>query len=343
MKLKTKLLKHPSGIEIETPIFVPSYSSKGFALEKKQNGKYKSEVCQAIAIAKEMLVESQLVSAYDLYYDYLLKPKDFISTKITFIDSGGYETSGSFDFSETKRGNHQHEVWQIEYLNEVLKDWQSERFPAVIVNFDNEKIRKSFLNQINDAESFFKQYHGYLYDFLIKPDSPTKKLIDIDKLIKCINKLKPFDIIGVTEKELGSSILERMQKIYKLRLALDKSKNHSPIHIFGSLDPISVILYFLAGAEIFDGLTWLKYSYHEGIAMYTNNLCAMDRNIQISTTDSQVKARSITNNIYYLEKLKNILIEFTKTDEFEKFEELGEGIGEIIKQNYNIFKNRLKK
>lgn len=342
MKFKTRLLKHPSGIELETPLFVPSYSSKGFALEKKRNGKFKSEVCQAIMIAKEMLVESQLISAYDIYYEYLFKPKDFISTQITFIDSGGYETSSSFDFSETKRSNNHHENWNIENLNEVLKKWPFERFPAVIVNFDNESHRKSIIDQINEATNFFSIHRGYMHDFLIKPETEKAKYIDPDKLLKNIEKLDHFDIIGITEKELGKSILERMQRIYKLRNGLDKIKNNAPIHIFGSLDPISVILYFLSGAEIFDGLTWLKYSYHNGVAMYTNNLCAMDENIQISATDSQVKARSITNNIYYLGRLKNILINFKSTNDFKLFNELESGLGEVIEKNFNIFKNRLK-
>lgn len=344
MNLKTRIINHPSGVEIETPLFVPSYSSKGFALEKKRNGKFKSEVCNAIGIAKEMLVESQLISAYDLHYDYLLKPSDLISTQLTFIDSGGYETSSSFDFAESKRGNHHHEEWNINLLEAVIKKWPSERFPAVIVSFDDEKQRKPIKDQINDASIYFAKHKDFLHDFLIKPETVKSEYIKIESLLKNIEHLKTFDIIGVTEKELGNSILVRMQRINKIRNNLDAIKIDAPIHVFGSLDPITVILYFLAGAEIFDGLTWLKYSYFNGVAMYTNNLCALDKNIEIDTKDSQVKATSIVNNIHYLSRLKNILINFTKSEnDFKLFDDLGyNGLGEIIEKNFKIFNNRLK-
>jgi hypothetical protein len=339
------MLKHPSGIEIETPLFIPSYSSKGFALIKNHVGEFKSEICKAIGIAKEMLEECQLVSAYDIHYNYLLDPTELVSTKLIFIDSGGYETSSSFDFAETKRDDSNHEEWNIAYLDAVINKWPNERFPAVIVSFDDEKVRKPIIEQINDASRLFDKHKDYLHDFLIKPETAKSDYIKIDSVLKNINLLKDFDIIGVTEKELGHSILERMQRINKIRNSLDAARIKAPIHVFGSLDPITVILYFLAGAEIFDGLTWLKYSYYNGIAMYTNNLCALDKNIEISTIDTQVKATSIVNNIHYLSRLKNILINFTKSDNnFDLFDDLGyTGLGKIIQNNYEIFKNRIKK
>lgn len=343
MKLKTSLLKHPSGIELETPLFVPSYSSKGFTLIKEK-GKFKSEVCKAISIANEILVESQLVSAYDLYYDYLLKPKDFVATQITFIDSGGYEISSGYDFSETRRGNNNHKEWNSKFLEKVINEWPVERFPAIIISFDDEKHRKPLIAQIEEASIFFSKYNLYLHDFLIKPETETSEYVKMESILNNVEKLKQFHIIGVTEKELGNSILERMQRIHKIRISLDLCKNKAPIHVFGSLDPITTILYFLAGAEIFDGLTWLKYSYFNGVAMYTNNLCALNKDIEIDTRDSQVRATSIINNIHYLSRLKNTLINFVNSgQDFDLFDELGyQGLGEIIRNNYTIFANRQK-
>ncbi len=49
-----------------------------------------------------------------------------------------------------------------------------------------------------------------------------------------------------------------MQNIAKLRKALDKAGLNIPLHVFGSLDTVTTPLYFLAGADIFDGLTWLR-------------------------------------------------------------------------------------
>ena len=342
MNLRTSIIKHPSGVDIETPLFVPSYSSKGFILERDNRGKLKSEVCKAIELANQFLTESQLISAYDVYYNYLLQPVDLIPTKIIFVDSGGYETSSSFDFSETRRSNNNHEKWNIEYLKKVLTNWPRERFPTVIVSFDDENDRKPVLKQIESAKQLFKEFDNCLHDFLIKPETKTSNFINIENLIKNINRLKNFNIIGITEKELGNSILQRMQRIQKIRNELDKARINAPIHIFGSLDPITIILYFMAGAEIFDGLTWLKYSYFSGLAMYTNNLSVLDKEMDINTSDSKVKARSISNNLYFLEKLKSILINFKNSNnDFKLFDELGfNGLGKIIENNYIIFKNR---
>lgn len=342
MKARTRSIKHPAGNVIETPLLIPSYSSKGFALLKVSKKKYKSEICTAMEIANQMLYESQLVSAYDLYYNYLLDQESLISTELTFIDSGGYETSSSFDFAETKRSNNNSNEWNKEFHEEVIKKWSCERFASVIVSFDAEKQRKHISEQIEDASSFFSKYPEFMHDFLIKPETVTADYIKIDNLVQNIAGLNSFHIIGVTEKELGNSILQRMQNIYKIRTALDASENDAPIHVFGSLDPISVILYFLVGAEIFDGLTWLKYSYHKGVAMYTNNMCALDENIEITTIDRQVKATSIVNNIHYLSRLKNVLINFAKSEgNFDLFDDLGyPNLGKVIKKNYEIFKNR---
>ncbi|MBN2571867.1 MAG: hypothetical protein JXA68_07035 [Ignavibacteriales bacterium] len=345
MKLKTRKLRHPSGVVINTPILIPSYSSKGFVLRRTNDG-IKSEICDAIDIAKEILEETVLISAFDLHHDYLLNPNDFISTQLTFLDSGGYETSSYFDFSETKRDNtNQTNNWDINLLETEINKWNHERFPAVIVSFDDEKVRKPLEQQISEAASFFLGYKSFLHDFLIKPETKDSSYINIDSICENVDELKSFHIIGITEKELGNSVLQRMQRINRLRNALDVGGIEIPIHIFGSLDPITSILYFLSGAEIFDGLTWLKYSYFDGLAIYSNNLPVLDGEIQITTTDKNVKARSIHKNIYFLSKLKNVLINFVNSNEdYNVFNELGySNIGCVIEKSMTIFKNQQRK
>ena len=54
----------------------------------------------------------------------------------------------------------------------------------------------------------------------------------------------------VIEKELGDSALVRMERIARLRRALDDAEVKAPVHVFGALDPILSCMYFLAGAEI---------------------------------------------------------------------------------------------
>ena len=83
-----------------------------------------------------------------------------------------------------------------------------------------------------------------------------------------VGLLGTFDIVGVTEREIGESIHDRLVNIARLRKLLDTTEVTIPIHVFGGLDPLFTPLYFAAGAEIFDGLGWLRYAYRDGVAMH---------------------------------------------------------------------------
>jgi len=98
---------------------------------------------------------------------------------------------------------------------------------------------------------------GVLREILLKPETTNQRFLQVPAIVENIRALADFDIIGLTEKEVGSSIFDRMQNIATIRLALDKAGMEIPIHVFGSLDTITTPMYFLAGADIFDGLTWL--------------------------------------------------------------------------------------
>ena len=92
MNPRTNILKHPLGIELSTPLLIPSFSSKGFAMHDG-----KSELYNIMVFAREFIYETQLLSAYDIYYGHMLDLMDINPTQLTIIDSGGYETSNNFD------------------------------------------------------------------------------------------------------------------------------------------------------------------------------------------------------------------------------------------------------
>jgi len=325
MNTKNSILKHPSGIEITTPLLVPSFSSKGFAMHDG-----KSELRNVMIFTKEFIYESQLLSAYDIYYKHMLDLSEFNSTQLTVIDSGGYETSNNFDLSETRKYDRAKKKWNIYLLNNVLNTWP-ELYPAIAVNYDAIELKLSIEEQIKNALEFFKPKPQFLSDFLIKPIDIKSNFIDMTDVLKHVNQLIEFDIIGVTEKELGDSHFTRMKNIFLLREQLNKNDITSPIHVFGALDPISVILYFIMGAEIFDGLSWLKYDYYNCYASYVNNSYIMKDIDNIFLADNEIRMQTIKDNIYKLESLKNILINFTYNKDYDIFDNLcGIGFGKII-------------
>jgi hypothetical protein len=91
---------------------------------------------------------------------------------------------------------------------------------------------------------------------LLKPETESAIRLHLDRIVPHLARVKDFAVVGITEKEIGNSILNRMLNVARMRKALDRHYPDMPIHVFGSLDTISTYLFFLAGADIFDGLSY---------------------------------------------------------------------------------------
>ena len=127
----------------------------------------------------------------------------------------------------------------------------------VIVNLES---RGTPASQIAAATDLFDRYPAFGRDFLLKP-SKGALFVGPSTVADLAPELSTFDIVGVTEKELGTSLADRLVTISTLRTALDDADLALPIHIFGSLDPLLSVVYWMAGAEVFDGLTWMTMAY----------------------------------------------------------------------------------
>lgn len=319
MLARSSILNHPLGIKIKTPLLVPSFSSKGFRFDNQR----KSEVPKIFDVTKEFLTQSLLVSAYDGHYGYVFCNN--IPTEIVFIDSGGYETSDEHDLSEVMRYLGNIEEWNEELHRSFLDNWPS-HIPSIFTSFDHGRIRKRLSEQIGSARELFSNYPYQLNNLLVKPEDT--EYLNVNYVIENICELSSFNIIGFTEKELGHSIIDRMHNIALIRIALDENNNKAPLHIYGSLDPISTCLYFLAGAEIFDGLTWLKYSYHKGSAIYKQNAATLTNGL--TWEEVELDSNVWKGNIYYLENLQIEMSNFLLESDFNIFSQNSD----ILKQTY---------
>lgn len=336
MLARSTELQHPSGVSIKTPILIPSFSSKGFRFnnvkESSNNRSQVSEVTDALKTTSEYLTESMLISAYDLYYNHI--HIEAYPTEIVFVDSGGYETADAHDLSAVWRHTCPIKDWTLEFLQSELDRWP-EHVPAAFVNYDHGILRRPIIEQIEDARKLFSRYPNQLHDFLLKPETMAQQYLNIGNVLANISKLKGFDIIGVTEKELGNSLLKRMCNIAKIRLALDEARINTPIHVFGSLDPLTSPMYFMAGAEIFDGLTWLRYSYYDGTAIYNYNYGAIC--VGIHERDNLVISRALIDNIYYLSSLRFQMKNFLHEQDFSEFN----FHSNLLRNAFNTFRSEL--
>lgn len=317
MFARSSTIRHrPSGVSLQTPLLIPSFSSKGFARSKKDD---KSEIGKILAFSGEFLTEAFLISAYDIFYGHIPPPRSLpFIPELIFLDSGGYEISTDRDYSSVIDPLPAPGPWNLPKLESVLSKWPDE-IPLVIVSYDHHDEHKPVIEQIADARCLFKGYPQHLHLLLLKPETDTQTLMD--EALKSVSAnaalLGSFDIVGVTEKELGHSMLDRMVQIARLRRAMDDAGVQIPIHVFGSLDPVSVCLYYVSGAELFDGLTWIRYGYDDdGKCVYTHNLGVLKYGINV--TDNLVKTRAMADNYYCLQDLQRRLREFETTKKWDK-------------------------
>jgi hypothetical protein len=280
-------------IDTSTPLLVPSFSSKGF-----------KDIKNLYIYMKEYMSEVSLISAYDLYYDFI-NSKQIYETEVIFIDSGGYERDQEHDLSDVYGAKYLPNQWNSKLHQEVINEIEP-LADIVIVNFDFVK-RYPIIEQIEKASFLFDRFPNFASNFLVKPE--TGEQINIENYCSNIKLLSNFSILGFTEKELGQSVLERCTNIYKIRLALNSANLNTPIHIFGCIDPLNILVYYLCGADIFDGLSWLRFSFQNNIPRYINhNAIATGK---WSLTNDEIRVLTYYENLEILKSLKMQMNDFT--------------------------------
>jgi hypothetical protein len=288
-------------VNLRTPSVVPSYSSKGFPdIEARHHH------------LREHTTDTSLVSAYDIYHKHLREP-DIYCSDVLFIDSGGYEFGTTVDLSETNMSFPEPKDWSPILHLKTLQALNHPTSRLVLVNFDHYGPMN---DQVTHAHEFFNLFPSRASDFLVKPGQRRADL-DVDDISRHVGDLGAFCIIGLTEKELGPSLLRRCENIVRLRKALLGHQIDIPIHIFGSLDPLSVLAYFLCGADVFDGLSWLRYAYRDGVAMYYNSYSLIDE--QWATDRETVRMTASLYNLVTLRRLQAAMRTFAQSHNSEVF------------------------
>jgi hypothetical protein len=291
----------------ETPLLIPSFSSKGFP-----------QLGEIVSIASEYITECALISAYDIHYEHL-KEAPLTFPAFWTLDSGGFECGTLEELSELHYSIHKPKAWNVEMLAGVLDNW-SQAQPTIAVSYDNPNRRISIKEQVVEARDLFDK-RAFGRELLIKPETLDQERVQIPNVIENIDSFAGFNILGFTEKELGYSLFQRVKNIGKIRKALNEAKLDIPIHVFGSLDMVSTPLYFLAGADIFDGLTWLRFAYRDGRAIYMRDLAAIDpQHYGSRINDVDVRPRVLWENLQQIWNLGHSMKTFCKTGAFSSFE-----------------------
>ncbi len=224
---------------IPSPVFYPSVSSV-------------SKNVWSVVDHIELLVTSNhpqfLVSCFDVYKyksdkklkNALVKAKN--QYQVILWDSGIYEVV----WSKSKR-------WCKKRYMKTLKE---NHFNHAL-SFDDYCLKK----QNTPIDHIFSSLNSTVNQVGKKAISPIVHCPDpnhyADICQQISLKYKP-KIIAIPERELGQGVLEITGNISKIRNVLNSTGEYQPIHVLGTGNPISMMLYAFAGADSFDGLDWCQ-------------------------------------------------------------------------------------
>lgn len=316
------------GGELRTPLLVPSVSSAGFDRAPGENGESWSEPGYWLNLALAPLVpKALLISAYDIHHRSLPDCDELLTDfsrsiysggRHLFVDSGAYETEHGPPPQDGQRLDWDRETY------ETLVARLDPRSGAIVVNYD---MYGPYEEQIAGAQRFFADHEHFSSDVLLKPEMRGSQL-DVDAMTGHLRDLRRFHIIGVTEKELGDSLLSKLQAVCKLRQRLTDAGVGAPIHVFGSLDPVLAPLYQAAGAEVFDGLSWLRFGYVWETSVYKEQTAVLSDDQDLTQSKVLRELTRLVKNATALGKLNENMRQFANTGDWTLF---GERVAERLR------------
>lgn len=285
-------------VEVSTPLIAPSFSSRGFP-----------QINEIWETFRHKLHGACLVSAFDMAAGRV--SADAVElVNVVILDSGLYESSKEEEYPAQLAASSLTVDWTREKYHEVVEGL-GRRGNVMLVNFDQ---AGEIDGQIARAVEDFSHAAHAASDFLIKPpnDSPLVNLPKLGSYQECLGQ---FDVIGITAREVGSTLLERCNAVVTLRDLLDEAGLKTPIHVFGAISPYEVLAYFLCGADIFDGLNWLRFAFrnHASIAIGESAL----EDLKWQLTDSELFTEVWTDNLRFLYHLQEALREYTLSRDSE--------------------------
>ncbi len=193
-----------------------------------------------------------LISAYDILNperEVRISIKNKIAKaaeegRIVLLDSGVYENR----WSKSK------EKWPKKNFRQTLRDTNCHL--AFCYDNPNPKIEvdKIISNIIRDVTKDKKE-GDFKY---VLPIAHTQNPQDFPTI--CVELAKELNppLIAVPERELGEGVLEAAERVLSIRHALNNTGKYYPLHILGTGNPLSILIYVALGADSFDGLDWCQ-------------------------------------------------------------------------------------
>jgi queuine/archaeosine tRNA-ribosyltransferase len=236
---RTTFIEHQN-LHIDLPLFFPSISSV----------KTSFRPIDYLRLIEASKCPNFLISAYDIYNQDDLGKNEMIGTlnnmkkegRLILLDSGNYESYW-----------HKDGKWTIDKYNEILTN----EFCSFCFSFDHQKIDDVSKDDLVKIAIKNTESNQNITNGTIAPIVHSK-WEDLEYV--CFNVVKNLNpkFIAVPERLLGSGIIARVQKLRQIRTSLNELGYYTPIHLLGTGNPFSLLLFAYAGADTFDGLEWCQ-------------------------------------------------------------------------------------
>jgi queuine/archaeosine tRNA-ribosyltransferase len=247
-----------------------------------------------------------LISAYDIYNSSnkekneiakLLK-RAFSVNQTILLDSGNYESYWKND-----------KFWDQQRYKKILNVIKSQ----LAFCFDQQNFTDSLSKLVEDIEGTVQVTQDLVSEVTILPIVHCK-VNDYPKVVlRVTKKLHPM-LIAVPERSLGSGILERASTVYKIRENLNQLGIYYPLHILGTGNPLSIMIYSFAGADSFDGLEWCQTAVNHDTALlyHFQQRELFDNQTKFAWIDGlPYDQATLAHNLFFyrnwMEKLQNVI------------------------------------
>ena len=225
-----------SGGTVSLPVFFPSVSSVKTNLPPKDYLKFLIAVEQS-----HFLISSYDFSPISADTQALLEKAREAGTVI-LMDSGNYERYWMRDSS-----------WSAERFGEMLSSGAFD----LAFHFDNQAPPSTIQEITTDVLQKLTNDQRRADDKTVLPiiHAPTNKLARVTQEVAAGSASL---MVAVPERELGNGLLERARTVAEIRSSLNKTGNYIPLHLLGTGNPLSLLIFSFAGADSFDGLEWCQ-------------------------------------------------------------------------------------
>jgi queuine/archaeosine tRNA-ribosyltransferase len=164
--------------------------------------------------------------------------------RIVLMDSGNYEAYW----------HHDERSWNGRKLLSVLRD---SAFQLAFA-FDELRPPRRVVTAVKTVESSVLRAQKVAGNGTVVPIVHGEKARLPSLVREVANRLAPI-LIAVPERELGDGLMERAATIAVIRAKLNElNQKYYCLHVLGTGNPLSILVYSICGADTFDGLEWCQ-------------------------------------------------------------------------------------